>query len=60
YQWTGQRFDKDTGHYYMLNRHYNPTLGKLLQRDPIRYSGGDNMYAFGGGDPINHVDPTGL
>src|ERR1035441_10249596 len=58
--WTGQRLDSVTGNYYMLNRHYVPSLGKFLQRDPARYGGGDNMYAFGGGDPINNVDPSGL
>ena len=58
--WTGQRLDSVTGNYYMLNRQYVPSLGKFLQRDPARYGGGDNMYAFGGGDAINRVDPSGL
>lgn len=60
YGWTGCRMDKDSGHMYMHNRWYSPGLGKFLQRDPIRYQGGENMYAFGGGDSINGTDPSGL
>ena len=44
----------------MHNRWYSPGLGKFLQRDPIRYEGGENLYSFGNADPLNSSDPDGL
>ncbi|MBX3445009.1 MAG: hypothetical protein KF774_21595 [Planctomyces sp.] len=34
--------------------------GRFLNRDPIGYWGGDNLYAYVGGRPLNDVDPSGL
>jgi RHS repeat-associated protein len=47
--------------YDMRNRIYYPRWGRFLQSDPIGFAGGDaNLYRYGGGDPVNKVDPTGL
>lgn len=45
---------------YVRNRWYDPQLGIWLTPDPAGYKDSSNLYAFGGGDPINHRDPTGL
>ena len=37
-----------------------PSLGRFLVRDPIRYDGGTNLYAYCGNNPINAIDPSGL
>jgi RHS repeat-associated protein len=59
--YTGQRFDAETnGLYYYRARHYSPALGRFLQPDPIGYSGGINLYAYVGNDPLNAIDPSGL
>jgi RHS repeat-associated protein len=58
--YTGQELDKETGFYHLRARHYAPSLGKFLSRDPIGYAGGPNLYSYCGGDPINCVDPSGL
>ncbi len=34
--------------------------GGVTQEDPIGVAGGVNLYGFGGGDPVNHMDPFGL
>ena len=58
--YTGQELDKETGFYHLRARHYAPSLGKFLARDPIGYGGGANLYAYCGGDSINFTDPSGL
>jgi RHS repeat-associated protein len=46
--------------YDFKSRNYNARLGRFLQADSIGYSGGMNLYAYVGGDPINASDPRGL
>ena len=41
-------------------RHYDPTTGRWLTRDPIGYDGGANLYGYVSGNPIMDVDPLGL
>lgn len=57
----GQRFDVETGLYYMKARHYDPKTGRFLQPDPIGYEFGElNLYTFVQNDPLNLTDPFGL
>jgi RHS repeat-associated protein len=60
YRYAGDRYDNETGLYYVNARYYNPNLGRFLQTDPIGLSGGTNLYAYVGNDPMDMVDPTGL
>ena len=39
---------------------YAPTLGRFLQRDPLGYVDGMNMYAYVTNNPTNYLDPMGL
>ncbi|MGC9260544.1 MAG: RHS repeat-associated core domain-containing protein [Phycisphaerae bacterium] len=57
--YCGYRFDPETELYYVRNRTYSPTLGRWLQRDPIGYAGGINLYEYVGGGAVATVDPTG-
>ncbi len=56
----GQRFDHETGLYFMKARHYDPRIGRFLQPDPIGYADGLNEYKFGYNNPNNFRDPLGL
>jgi RHS repeat-associated protein len=41
-------------------RDYDPTIGRWIEPDPLRYGGGDqNLYRYAHGDPVNLADPTG-
>ncbi|MBI3949729.1 MAG: Ig-like domain-containing protein [Acidobacteria bacterium] len=60
YMLTGQRFDPETGLYYCKNRYYSPDLGRFLQRDPLEYVDGMNLYEHVRSNPINWLDPSGL
>lgn len=41
-------------------RFYRPDLGRWLTRDPIRESGGLNLYGYVGNNPVNNFDEYGL
>jgi RHS repeat-associated protein len=56
-----------TGLDYAVNRYYSSALGRFLQADPVGLAGASiatpqsfNLYAYGGNDPVNKTDPTGL
>ncbi|MEM7534453.1 MAG: cytochrome D1 domain-containing protein [Chloroflexota bacterium] len=57
YQYTGRRYDTESGNLYFRTRMYAPTLGRFLQMDTIGYEGGMNLYAnyF----VVNATDPNG-
>ncbi|MDQ7247293.1 RHS repeat-associated core domain-containing protein [Dongia sedimenti] len=59
YQFTGRQND-GTGLYYYRARYYNPSWGRFINEDPIGLSGGINLYAYVGGNPIGWTDPLGL
>jgi len=60
YQYTGQMWIAAAGVYHSKNRAYHPGLMRFMQTDPIGHSGGMNLYAYVGGDPVNFTDPWGL
>jgi uncharacterized protein RhaS with RHS repeats len=39
--------------------YYDPDTGRFLNRDPIGYEGGENLYGYAGNNPINEADPEG-
>lgn len=59
YVFTGQRLDLESKLYYYKARHYNPSLGRFVQRDPIGYAAGMNLYEYCGGMPTAATDPSG-
>jgi RHS repeat-associated protein len=40
-------------------RWYSPGIYRWMSKDPILYDGGDNPYAYVGGNPVRWVDPDG-
>ncbi|MNK90098.1 hypothetical protein D3C87_1101390 [compost metagenome] len=60
---NGERRDLVTGHYLLGNgyRAFNPVLMRFNSPDNLSPfgKGGVNAYAYGVGDPVNRVDPSG-
>jgi RHS repeat-associated protein len=61
FRFTGQALDPATGLYFLRARHYDPSSGRFLTKDPLGFSGGDvNLYRYVRNQPTNLVDPFGL
>ncbi len=59
FQYTGREND-GTGLYYYRARYYDPSIMRFISQDPIRLSGGLNLYAYVKGNPAGSIDPSGL
>jgi RHS repeat-associated protein len=58
--YAGMWRDPDSSLYLTWYRVYDPAVGRWLSRDPIGEMGGQNVYAYVGGNPVNLIDPMGL
>jgi RHS repeat-associated protein len=57
---AGGIYDKDTGFVRFGARDYDPFAGRWTAKDPIRFRGGLNLYAYAINNPVNYRDFTGL
>ena len=56
----GQWEEAETGGLFQnWNRNYDPSLGRYVESDPIGLGGGQNVYAYVDGDPLNSRDHAG-
>ena len=60
WMYTGRFADEESGLYYYRARHYSPVTGRFLQRDPLGYAPGPNVYAYANQSPVKYRDPLGL
>ncbi len=58
-RFQGQYHDHETGLHYNRYRYYDPRVGRFVSQDPIRYTGGLNLFAYTP-NPIFWVDTRGL
>nr|MDA3877125.1 RHS repeat-associated core domain-containing protein [Halothiobacillus sp.] len=60
YQYAGLYAHAESRLYLATYRAYGPATARWLSRDPIRESGGLNLYGYVSGNPIKLDDPRGL
>ncbi len=58
--YAGYWWDVTLQLYHVRHRAYDPHTGRWLQRDPIGYAAGMNLYAYVNNQPSGFVDPMGL
>ncbi|MDR6284021.1 RHS repeat-associated protein [Methylopila jiangsuensis] len=58
-RFPGQWFQLEAGLAYNWNRHYDPTLGRYTQPDPLGFVDGPNVYGYVNGNPVLYADPSG-
>jgi len=56
FKYSGYYSDSESGLYYLKARYYSAKLMRFINRDTYDLS---NRYAYGNGDPVNNMDPTG-
>jgi RHS repeat-associated protein len=57
---SGGVYDSDTRLLRFGARDYDPTFGRWMAKDPLRFGGGEhNLYLYALGDPVNYYDLTG-
>ncbi|MFY9909065.1 MAG: RHS repeat-associated core domain-containing protein [Candidatus Sulfotelmatobacter sp.] len=59
FQYVGREFDPETGLYFNRARYFDPSAGRFLSQDPIRFGGGANFYAYTRNNPLILKDPWG-
>jgi len=59
FQYTAREFDSETDIYYYRARYFDPSAGRFLNQDPIRFGGGTNFYAYTRNNPVIRTDPFG-
>jgi len=45
---------------YYRARYYDPSAGRFLNEDPVRFAGASNFYSYVSNNPVLRIDPSGL
>lgn len=60
YLYTGRDYDPETGLRYYRARYYDPTEGRFLSEDALRFASDSNFYRYANNSPTVLEDPFGL
>lgn len=52
----GNRFDKETGHYYSEQRYYVPDIGRWITPNPAGLEEGSNLYMYANNNPLQTIE----
>ncbi len=57
--YTEQHLDPEAGLYFYRARYHDPMTGRFMQRDPLAYADGMNLYEYVKDSPPNYADWQG-
>lgn len=60
FRYTGREFDTETNLYFYRARYFDPSAGRFISEDPIRFEIGPDFYTYVANDPAGQIDPSGL
>jgi RHS repeat-associated protein len=63
FRYTAREFDSETSLYYYRARYYDPTAGRFLSEDLLRFDGAErnpSLYWYVRNGPTGNIDPLGL
>jgi RHS repeat-associated protein len=60
FEYTGREFDPETGIYNYRERYFDPSSGRFLSEDPLRFKTSTNFYPYAANNPLRFNDPMGL
>jgi RHS repeat-associated protein len=60
FQYTAREFDSETNLYFYRARYFDPSAGRFLSEDPIRFFQGPSFYRYVDNNLLNLTDSTGL
>ena len=60
YSFTGREWDAAVRLHFYRNRYYDPSIGRFIGQDPIRFMGGENFYSYVLDNPVRYGDAFGL
>ena len=55
----GQWFQLEAGLHYNWHRHYDASLGRYTQADPLGFVDGPSVFGYARSSPYRYVDPSG-
>ncbi len=58
-RFPGQWFQIETGLHYNWHRHYDPSIGRYTQPDPLGFVDGPSVYAYARSSPLQGADRDG-
>ena len=66
YRYRSYYYDSEIGMYYLQSRYYNPTVGRFVNGDEVRYLGVNNtvlsydLFSYCESQPVSNYDPFGF
>jgi RHS repeat-associated protein len=58
--WAGLTYDATLSFYISATRYYDPVDGRWITQDPLGLEPDSDPYRYGGNDPSNETDPSGM